>query len=144
MAVGVVTLAGLTFNAGPDSDGDQFAIGEIAGWDSPGVEQVMVERPLTDGAVIAHGRRRARALSLSGHASGSTIANGFRARRKLAAAIDTLITAPGTLTVDEGDVTYSLAVRLAAEVDTSQAGPYAVEFEIPLIAANPAKAVVGS
>ena len=144
MAVGVVTLGGLTFNGGPDGDGDQFAIGEIPGWDSPGVEQVLVERPLSDGAVVAHGRRTSRALALSGHATGSTIANGFRARRKLAAAIDSLITADGTLTVDEGDTTYSLTVRLAAEVDTRQAGPYGIEFEIPLIAANPAKAVVGS
>src|SRR5687767_1639165 len=144
MATGVVTLGGLTFNAGPDSDRDLFAIGEIAGWDSPGVEQVLVERPLSDGAVVAHGRRAARALSLSGHASGSTIEAGFRARRKLAAAIDALITADGTLTVDEGDTTYSLTVRLAAEADTRRAGPFGVEFEIPLIAANPAKAVVGS
>lgn len=144
MTVGVVTLGGLTFNAGADSDGDQFAIGEIAGWDSPGVEQVLVERPLSDGAVIAHGRRAARPLSLAGHASGSTIANGFRARRKFEAAIDSLITADGTLTVDEGDTTYSLTVRLAAQPDTRQAGPYGIEFEIPLTAANPAKSVVGS
>lgn len=139
MAVGVVTLGGLTFNGGPDSDGDLFSVAEIAGWDSPGVEQVMVERPLSDGAVIAHGRRTARGLVVAGHASGSTIANGFRARRKLETAIDSLITADGTLTVDEGDTTRSLTVRLAAELDTSQAGPYGIEFEIPLIAANPAK-----
>jgi hypothetical protein len=142
MAVGVVTLGGITFNAGPDSDGDQFTISEIAGWDSPGVEQILVERPLSDGAVVAHGRRTSRPLSAAGHASGSTIANGFRARRKLEAAIDSLITADGTIAVDEGGTTYALTVRLAAEVDTRQAGPYGIEFEIPLIAANPTKATV--
>jgi hypothetical protein len=144
MATGVVTLGGLTFNAGPDSDGDLFAIGEIVGWDGPGVEQIAVERPLSDGAVIALGRRTSRPLSLSGHASGSSIENGFRARRKLAAAMDALITADGTLTVDEGDTTYSLTVRLAAQPDTRRAGPYGIEFEIPLIAADPVKTPAGS
>jgi len=144
MTVGVVTLGGLTFNDGPDSDGDQFSIGEISGWDGSGVEQISVERPLSDGAVVAHGRRTSRALALAGHASGSTIQDGFRARRKFEAAIDSLITADGTLTVDEGDDVYSLTVRLAGQPSTRQAGPYGIEFDIPLIAANPAKAVVGS
>jgi len=144
MTVGVVTLGGLTFNAGPDSDGDEFAIGEIVGWDGGAVEQVMVERPLSDGAVVAHGRRTARALSLSGHASGSSIQDGFRARRKFEAAIDSLITADGTLTVDEGDDVYSLTVRLAAQPDTRQAGPYGIEFDIPLIAPDPTKTPAGS
>lgn len=140
MTVGVVTLGGLTFNAGPDADGDEFSVGEIPGWDGAGVEQISVERPLSDGAVVVHGRRTSRALSLSGHASGSTIQDGFRARRKFEAAIDSLITADGTLTVDEGDAIYSLTVRLAAQPNTRQAGPYGIEFDIPLIAANPVKA----
>jgi hypothetical protein len=139
MTVGVVTLGGITFNDGPDSDGDQFSVAEIAGWDGPGVEQISVERPLSDGAVVVHGRRTSRALSLSGHASGSTIENGFRARRKLAAALDSLVTADGTLTVDEDSATYSLTVRLAAQPNTRQAGPYGIQFDIPLTAANPVK-----
>jgi autotransporter passenger strand-loop-strand repeat protein len=144
VTVGVVTLAGLTFNGGPDSDGDQFAIGNIVGWDGPGVEQTGMERPLSDGAVIGRGRRTSRALVLEGHASGSTIADGFRARRKLAVALDTIITADGTLTVDEGGTVYGITVRLADQPDTAQAGPYAIEFAISLIAANPAITVVGS
>lgn len=140
MTVGVVTLGGLTFNAGPDSDGDRFVIGEIAGWDGSGVEQISVERPISDGAVMAHGRRTSRPLSLSGHASGSTIEDGFRARRKLEAAIDSLITVDGTLAVNEGPVTSSLTVRLAGQPNTRQlAGNYGIEFDIPLIAANPVK-----
>jgi len=139
MTVGVVTLGGLTFNDGPDSDGDEFAVGEIAGWDGPVVEQISVERPLSDGAVVVRGRRTARALSVAGHASGSTIENGFRARRKLEAAIDSLVTADGTLAVDEGSETYSLTVRLAGQPNTRQAGPYGIEFDIPLIAADPVK-----
>jgi hypothetical protein len=140
MAVGVVTLAGITFNAGLDSDGDRFVVGEIVGWDGPGVEQISVERPLSDGAVVVRGRRTARALSVRGHASGTTIANGFRARRKFEAAIESLITADGTLTVDDGTSVVSLTVRIAAQPNTPQAGPYGIEFDIPLIAANPVKA----
>ena len=82
---------------------------------------------------------------LSGHASSNSIAGGFRARRKLAAAADALIDADGgTLTVDEGDDTYSLTVWLADRLDTRQAGPYGVEFSIALTAADPAKEIVGS
>lgn len=140
MTIGVITLGGLTFNAGPDSDGDRFVIGDIAGWDGTGVEQAAVERPLSTGAVVVHGRRTARALALSGHASGSTIQNGFRARRKLAAALDSIITADGTLAVDEGSGTYSLTVRLAGQPNTRQLpGNLGVEFDIPLTAANPVK-----
>jgi hypothetical protein len=140
LTVGVVTLNGLTFNDGPDSDGDRFVIGEIPGWDGPGVEQISVERPLSDGAVVVRGRRSARALSVSGHASGSTIENGFRARRKLADAVDALVTADGTLTVDEGSATYSLTVRLAGQPNTRQLpGNLGVEFDIPLTAADPTK-----
>lgn len=142
MPVGVVTLAGLTFNNGPDGDGDRFVIGEIDGWDGPGVEQTGFERPLADGAIVGRGRRTSRAVALYGHASGTTITNGFRARRKLADALDTIITADGTLTVDEGTAIYSLTVRLADQPDTRQAGPFAVEFSISLVAANPAKATV--
>lgn len=144
MTVGVVTLGGLTFNNGPDVDGDRFVIGEIVGWDGPGVEQIAVERPISDGAVVVRGRRTARALAVAGHATGTTITNGFRARRKLEAALDTLITTGGTLTVDEGGVIYGLTVRLADQPDTRQAGPYGIEFDIPLTAADPTKTIVGS
>lgn len=139
MGTSAITLGGITFNNGPDGDGDRFVIGEIDGWDGPGIEQRSVERPLSTGAVVASGRRASRPLVLAGHASGTTIENMWRARRKLAAAVDTLVTADGTLTVDEGATTYSLTVRLADQLRTRQAGPYAVEFEISLIAANPTK-----
>lgn len=142
MPAGVVTLGTLTFNAGPDSDGDRFVVGEIIGWEGAGIEQTMLQRPLSDGAVFGRGRRTSRAIVLSGHASSSTLEGMWRARRKLAAGCDALIDASGTLTVDEGTATYSLTVRLADAPDTRQAGPYGVEFSITLIAANPAKTTV--
>lgn len=144
MAAGVVTLGSLTFNAGPDSDGDRFVVGEIAGWEGAGVEQTSLERPLSDGAIVGRGRRASRAVTLVGHASSSTLTGMWRARRKLAAACDALITASGTLSVDEGDDIYTLSVRLAGSPDTRQAGPYGIEFSINLIAADPAKTPTGS
>lgn len=142
MATGVITLGSLTFNGGPDSDGDRFVIGEIDGWEGTGVEQTALERPLSDGAIVGRGRRASRAVVLIGHASSSTLEGMWRARRKLAAACDALITASGTLSVDEGDDTYTLTVRLADTPDTRQAGPYGVEFSIRLVAADPAKTTV--
>lgn len=142
MAAGVITLGTLTFNGGPDSDGDRFVIGELDGWEGAGVEQTGLERALSDGAIVGRGRRTSRTVILHGHASSTSLAGMWRARRKLADACDDLVTASGTLTVDEGDDVYSLTVRLAAAVDTRQAGPYAVEFAISLVAANPAKTTV--
>lgn len=143
MAAGVITLGALTFNDGPDEDGDRFVIGELSGWEGAGVEQTNLERPLSDGAITGRGRRTSRAIGLYGHASSSTLTGMWRARRKLADACDALIAADGTLTVDEGDDdVYALTVRLASQVDTRQAGPYAVEFSISLVAADPEKVAV--
>lgn len=138
----VVTLAGITFNDGPDGDGDEFVISDVEGWDSPGVELVIIEKPLSDGAVIAHGRRASRSLSLSGYAIGETIADVARARRKLATAANGIITADGTMVVDEGDATYSLTVRMAAPLRTRQHTAQSVRFDMSLVAVNPAKTLV--
>jgi hypothetical protein len=141
MAVGVVTFGCLSFNSGPDSDGDRFTIGELDGWWAPTIDLVVVERPISDGAVVAHGRQAARAVTAVGHVSGSTIQNAMRAARKLEAAIAALIGADGTLTVDEGSATYTLTVR-AQGLRSRRAGPYGFEFEVDLVAANPAKSTV--
>ncbi len=142
MTVGVVTLGGITFNAGPDSDGDRFTVSDVEGWWSAPAELVTVDKPLGAGSVIAYGRTPARALSVIGHASGSTIQNGFRAARKLEAAVAGMVTADGTLTVDEGSAVYQLTVRVAGTMDVRRAGPYAIEFAIDLLAVSPAKTTV--
>jgi hypothetical protein len=141
VTVGVVTFGGLTFNNGPDSDGDRFVIGDIAGWWAPTIELVAVERPVSDGSVVAHGRQAARALVVSGHASGDTIEHGMRAARKLETAVASLIGSDTTMTVDEGSATYELTVR-ASGMRAGRAGPNAVEFEVDLLAADPAKTTV--
>ena len=138
----VVTLAGITFNDGPDADGDEFVVSDVEGWDSPGVELVIIEKPLSDGAVIGHGRRAARSLGVTGYVIGETVADVGRARRKLATAINGIITDDGTLVIDEGDATYSLTVRLAAPMRTRQHTAQSVRFDMSLVAADPAKTLV--
>jgi hypothetical protein len=143
LTVSEVRLAGLTFNSGPDADGDEFIISDVEGWDGAGVELISVERPLSDGALVVLGRHTARILVLTGWVV-AVAENMGRARRKLAAAMATLVGADGTLAVDEEDGTYTLTVRLAQALRTKQAGPVAITFEATLLAADPAKTAAGS
>jgi hypothetical protein len=143
MTVSEVRLAGLTFNSGPDGDGDEFIVSEVEGWDGPGVEQITVERPISDGAIVVLGRQTARTLVLTGWVV-AVPENMGRARRKLATAMASIVAADGTLAVDEEDGTYALTVRLAQGIRTKQAGPLAITFEATLVAATPAKTPIGS
>lgn len=138
MAVSEVRLAGLTFNSGPDSDGDEFFISDIDGWDSAGVQLVTVERPLSDGAVLVRARRTSRALTITGEVI-AAFGHLGRARRKLETAFDGIILADGTLAVDQDDDTWALTVRLAQRLRTRPDGDIAVSFEADLLAVNPAK-----
>lgn len=139
MAVTEVRLAGLTFNSGPDGDGDEFIVSDVEGWDGGGVELVVVERPLSAGAVLVRGRQGSRTLTISGWVVASDSTHLGRARRKLEVAFDGIITADGTLAVDQDDDTYALTVRLAQALRTRTAGSMAVSFEADLVAVAPAK-----
>ena len=140
MAVTEVRLAGLTFNSGPDGDGDEFIVSDVDGWDGSGVELVAVEKPLGTGAVLVRARRTARALTVSGWVVAASSAHLGRARRKLEVAIDGIITADGTLEVDQDDDTYALTVRLAQPIRTRSSGSIAITFEVDLLAVDPVKA----
>lgn len=140
MGAPVIRLAGLTFNDGPDTDGDEFFISDIAGWDCPDVQQVLVDRPISAGAVIARSRVGAWALTLSGWVVAATSMGG--ARRKLANAIAGIVTSDGTLSVDEDDGTYELTVRLAQRPRTRQEADNAISFEVDLIGVDPTKSLV--
>jgi hypothetical protein len=138
MTVSEVRLAGLTFNSGPDGDGDEFILSDVDGWDGPGVELITVERPISDGALVVLGRQTARTLVVTGWVV-AVAENMGRARRKLATAMAGIVGANGTFEVDEEDGTYTLSVRLAQGLKTKQAGPVAITFEATLVAATPAK-----
>jgi len=139
MAVTEARLAGLTFNSGPDSDGDEFWISDVDGWDSAGVELVVSERPLSDGAILVRARRTSRTLTVTGEVIASAPGHLGRARRKLETAFDGIITSDGTMAVDQDDDTWALTVRLAQRLRTRPDGDTAISFEADLIAVNPAK-----
>lgn len=135
-----VTLGSITFGGGPDGDGDRFTVRDLPGWTGASVELVSVEKPISAGAVIVRGRYTGRYLSIVGHAIASSPDAVWRVRNKLEACVT-----PGTnatLTVNEPSPssTKTLTVRLADSLRIRPTGPRAVEFEIPLFAANPTKA----
>lgn len=139
MAVTEVRLAGLTFNSGPDSDGDEFFITDVDGWDGTGVEQVTVERPLSSGAVLVRGRQTSRPLTVTGEVVAAGPSYLGRARRKLESAMAGIVTADGTFAADEDGTTLTLTVRLAQRLRTRSDGDTAISFEADLIAADPTK-----
>lgn len=139
MAVSEVRFAGLTFNSGPDGDGDEFIISNVEGWDSGGVELVTVERPLSTGGVLVRARKASRTMTVNGWVVASDITHLGRARRKLEVAIESIILADGTFEVDQDDDTWTLTVRLAQPLRSRDAGAQAITFEADLIALNPTK-----
>lgn len=138
MAAFVVTLGSFSFGA-TDSDGDRFVLQDIVGWTGIPVEVGIVEKPLSAGAVIAYSRYKARPLILKGYGIASTKTQVWRMRAKLEAAAN-LAAADVTLTVPEPAGNKTLSVRLADAMRVRLVSARHVEFEIPLIAANPAKA----
>lgn len=134
-----VTLGSITFGGGPDGDGDRFTVRDMPGWTGAPVELVSVEKPISNGAVVVRGRYTGRPLSIVGHGIAATPDAIWRVRNKLEACVT-----PGTnatLTVNEPSPssTKTLTVRLGDAMRVRPAGPRAVEFEIPLFAANPTK-----
>lgn len=137
MTFPVVRLAGLTFNDGPDGDGDEFFVSDLSGWDCPDVQQVLVDRPISAGAVIARSRIGTWTMTMAGWVVAASSMGA--ARRKLGTALLTIVSADGTLSVDEDDGTYELTVRLAQRPRTHQESDLAISFEADLIAVTPTK-----
>lgn len=139
----VVRLAGLTFNDGPDDDGNELICSDLSGWDGGNVDLATVEKPLGDGAFVVFGRLTAWSLTLAGWVVAGPDGIG-PARRKLSDALYTLAHAAGTLEVDEDDATYTVAVWLDSNIRSRQAGPGAISFEVGLLAPTPTKTLASS
>lgn len=137
MAV-TVTLGSIVFGGPADSDGDRFTLRDLIGWTTPAPDLVLVDRPLSDGAVVAHSRYKPRTVIISGHGIATTPSTLWRVRSKLAAAAN-LVTTSGTLTVAEPSATFTLAVWLGEAVRDRAVGPRVIDFEITLVAPDPAK-----
>jgi hypothetical protein len=134
-----VQLGSIIFGGGPDADGDRFTVRDVPGWTGGGVDLTTVDKPISDGAVVARGRYTGRTLSIVGHGIAPTADAIWRVRNKLEACVTP--GADATLTVNEPapSTTKHLTVRLAGTMRVGPVGPRAVEFEIPLYAANPTK-----
>lgn len=135
-----VALGSITFGGGPDSDGDKFTVRDLPGWTGASVDLISVEKPLSNGAVIVRGRYKGRSLSIVGHGIAATPAAIWRVRAKLEACVGPNADVTMTVTEPSPGSTKTLGVRLAEALRVRPAGPRAVEFEIPLFAANPTKA----
>src|SRR5690242_13420931 len=134
-----VALGSITFGGAPDSDGDRFTVRDLPGWTGGDVELVTVDKPLSDGAVVAHGRYKGRTVTIVGHGIGATRDAVWRVRAKLEACVTPGTDATLTVTEPSPGSMKHLTVRLAEGLRVRPAGPRAVEFEIPLFAADPAK-----
>lgn len=135
-----VALGSITFGGGPDGDGDKFTVRDLPGWTGASVELVSVEKPLSHGAVIVRGRYTGRSLSIVGHGIAATPNAIWRVRAKLEACVTPGADVTMTVTEPSPGSTKTLTVRLADALRVRPAGPRAIEFEIPLFAANPTKA----
>lgn len=141
-----VRLGAITFANGlPDADGDRFKLTELDGWEFPEVDVEFSERH-GDGLYVARRRLRGRPITLSGSAVPQTgpvsTSRTWRLRKKLAQVCDDLVRANGTLFVDEPALGFGplqADVLLAERLRVRRLGPYAIEFEIPLLAPDPRK-----
>lgn len=141
MATPVVRLGGITFGTA-DVDGDEFWVADIVGWTGVAADVGLVELPVSDGAVVSYARRRARALTVVGTGIAGSDGDVWRVRDKLESVVSAMVTADGTLEVDEPGETVSLTVRAVADPRVRPLGDIAIQFEISLVAPNPAKSVV--
>lgn len=135
-----VELGSIIFGGPPDDDGDRFTLRDLLGWTSPPVDLVLVERPLSDGAVVSHSRYKSRTVIISGHGIAPTPDDIWRVRAKLAAMADG---ATGTtMVVNEPTDSFTLSVWLSEAVRDRAVGPRVIDFEITLMAPDPAKNTV--
>lgn len=128
----------LTFNsATPDDFGVEWWLGELDGFEFPDVEVTTLPRAGRDGVWLAPSWMRARTVTLRGTLVAPDLATAQQAVNRLAA-LAALQRSAGVLAVYEHDATQ-LDVRLAGRVrfDRSLAEGRHVEFEVPLVAADP-------
>jgi hypothetical protein len=139
----VVVLEGaygtpITFNtAHADPQGVEWWIGDLDGWEFPDVDVSPLARMGRHGVWVPPSWFRARMVTMRGTFVAPDLATAHIAGEQLAA-LAALTTTPGVLSVYEHNP-LRLEVRLAGRVrfDRSRAEGRHVNFEIPLIAADP-------
>lgn len=115
------------------------------GWEGGPVRTVLEPKTAAAGAILAESQRDARSLVLYGSCSGPSIAAKWEALADLEAVINAMVTADGTLTVEEPRspvVTKTLTVRYSDRLRVEHTSPISFRFQLPLTAVDPVKTVV--
>lgn len=139
----VVTLGApdgktLDMNTGvPDEHGVEWWATAVEGWEAPDVTPVSLPRVGRHGVWVAPSWFRARMVNLKGVLVAPTLADAQRARAYLVALANFTVST-GKLVVWEAEPTV-IEVRLAGRIKTDWDKSFGkhVEFEIPLLAADP-------
>lgn len=139
-----IDFGDLAFNSyEPDSDGCEWYVTGLEGWDSPATRQGAVEPTTRHGQVMAKGLLAARAMTFAGIVKAPTLATHYESKERLQAAANNLY-APRPFLVTE-DAQRAVSVVRAGRLRMAQAGIRAFTFELPLICPDPLKyAVTGT
>lgn len=139
-----ITLGTLTFrgtsSGARDANGCLWTWTELIGWEAAPVRTHLAAKVLANGSILVENQLDHRPLVLKGRATASSYDNRWVARNDLEGVLNGIVTANGTLTVAEPAGNKTLTVRYTGRADVREFGRFTFFFEIPLVAANPAKA----
>lgn len=131
----VVQVGGLVLDGNVDGNGNRWDWTELPGWESPDVEQDLLQRTGASGLVMGTSLYRGRPLVVRGTVECSTKEVGyFAALNQASAATDLVEEAPGVLTVGEPSPKQATVWRAGPIRWRSVGGMLGATFEVPLIA----------
>lgn len=125
----------LVFNTGADDDGVEWWATSVGGWDSPDVRSPRGQRASAHGLYLSTFFHGGRSLELAGHIVCPTTALAYSAKTLLAALVN--VDRDLVLTVFEDECRQVVARRSDRLLLRQTDG--LVEFQIPLVAADPRK-----
>lgn len=133
-----VTLNSQTFNTGiADSNGAQWFVTELDGWDSPGLRQSFGQPTSRHGVVVLESLLDQRALTLTGICNAGCEGDMWTAYNSLIGDINNLVT-PVDLIVYE-TTPKRIGVIRGGKIRLHHETMLIFTFEIPLIAPDPLK-----
>lgn len=130
--VGTVVLDGIV-----DGNGNKFDWTEVAGWESPEVEQDVLQRTGASGLVMGTSVYRGRPLVVRGTVEVQNApydVGYFRAMNQVGAGTDLVEESPGLLIVHEEVAKQVVVWRAGAIRWRNTGGMKGAQFEVPLIA----------
>lgn len=140
-----IGLGGITFMGAADTDGDKFLVDEVDGFDSPEFE-LNLGQDMADGMMFESQRMKSRSMTISGMAycvNAATVDTPWRLRKKLGDLLASMRNS-GYLTMSVNEPTTGRAwianvVPAQNPVQVKRNGPYAITFQINIVAPDPRK-----